>query len=72
MIDQQRVSYLQNCIVDKIAQYIVTDYNVDIPTSLNIIYNSDVYTLLQDKENELYIQSPSYIYELMKRDIDII
>lgn len=33
---------------------------------LNLIYNSNAYEILLDKKNSLYIQSPSYIYELLK------
>ena len=31
------------------------------------VYNSPLMTALQDEENELYIQSPAYLYELMNR-----
>ncbi len=65
---QQRTNYLIANIVDKMTQYMVTDFNLDITTSLNFIYNSKVYELVQDKENELYIQSPAYIYELLKKE----
>jgi hypothetical protein len=33
------------------------------------VYNSKVYRLLQDSEGELYTQSPSYLYELLKQEI---
>jgi len=33
---------------------------------LNLIYNSKVYEILLNKKNSPYIQSPSYIYELLK------
>lgn len=35
---------------------------------LNLIYNSKVYEILLDKKNSLYIQIPSYIYELLKNE----
>jgi hypothetical protein len=30
------------------------------------VYNSPLMTLLQDEEGELYVQSPAYLYELMR------
>ena len=30
------------------------------------VYNSPLMTALQDEEGELYVQSPAYLYELMK------
>lgn len=37
--------------------------------ALKIIYRSKVYMQLIDEEGGLYIQSPSYVYELLKLEI---
>ena len=29
------------------------------------VYNSSLMRALQDEENELYVQSPAYLYEMM-------
>ena len=50
------------------TQYLIEDFKLDIPMALNLIYNSKVYEILLDKKNSLYIQSPSYIYELLKNE----
>lgn len=68
MMTQQRTEYLVAYIVDKMTQYLMADFNLDAISALNVIYNSKVYDLVQDKENELYVQSPSYIYELLKKE----
>lgn len=68
MMTQQRTEYLVAHIVDKMTQYLMADFNLDVISALNVIYNSKVYDLVQDQENELYVQSPSYIYELLKKE----
>ncbi len=68
MDEQQKVGYLIAFTVDKMTQYLMVDFHLDIVTALNFIYNSKVYELLLDRQNELYVQSSSYIYELLKSE----
>ncbi len=44
--------------------------NVNLTEALKVVYNSRVYQQLQDSNCGLYAQSPSYIYELLKQEID--
>lgn len=55
-------------IVDKITVFLIEDFQLDIPSALNIVYTSDTFRALSDKETDLYSQSPSYIYEWLKRE----
>jgi hypothetical protein len=68
MTKQQQTDFLIAHIIDKMTQYLIEDFKLDIPMALNLIYNSKVYEILLDKKNSLYIQSPSYIYELLKNE----
>lgn len=60
--------YLISHIVDKITGFLIEDFQLDIPSALNIVYTSDTFRALSDKETDLYSQSPSYIYEWLKRE----
>lgn len=60
--------YLISHIVDKITDFLIEDFQLDIPSALNIVYTSDTFRVLSDKETDLYSQSPSYIYEWLKRE----
>lgn len=70
MIPQNQTDFLTNRIIDKLTEFIVNDYNIEITSALKIVYQSKIYQLLQDKDGDLYSQSPSYIYELLKPEID--
>ena len=50
------------------TQFLTEDFHLDIPTALNVVYNSKTMALLQDRDTELFIQSPSYVYELLKNE----
>lgn len=68
MTNFQTSSFLINHTVDQMTQFLTEDYDLDIPTALNVIYNSRTLSLLQNKETELFIESPSYVYELLKKE----
>lgn len=65
---QAQTDFIINHIIDRMALFLTQDFNLCIPEALNVIYNSDTYNIVNDKENGLYIQSPSYIYELLKKE----
>ena len=69
MIAQNQKEFLINRIVDKLTEFIVIDSSIDLTDALKIVYNSRVYQQLQDSEGDLYVQSPSYIYELLKQEM---
>ena len=69
MIAQNQKEFLINRIVDKLTEFLVIDSSIDLTDALKIVYNSRVYQLLQDSESDLHLQSPSYIYELLKQEM---
>lgn len=69
MTPQNQKEFLINRIVDKLTEFLVADQSIDLTDALKIVYKSEVYQQLQDEEGELYVQSPSYIYELLRKEI---
>ena len=69
MIAQNQKEFLINRIVDKLTEFLVIDSSIDLTDALKVVYNSKVYQQLQDSEGDLYVQSPSYIYELLKQEM---
>ena len=61
----QIASYLTDYALSELVRYVMEDTGCDIEQSMNVVYNSPIMSLLQDEEAELYVQSPSYLYELM-------
>ena len=69
MIAQNQKEFLINRIVDKLTEFLVIDSSIGLIDALKVVYNSKVYQQLQDSEGDLFVQSPSYIYELLKQEM---
>lgn len=70
MTAQVQRDFLVSHIVDRLTEYLIMDNNMEIAEALKIVYQSKVYQQLQDEEGGLYAQSPSYIYELLKEELN--
>lgn len=72
MTEQVEKNYLVSHIVDRLTEYLILDRDIELVDALKIVYQSKTYQLLQDEVGDLYSQSPSYIYELLKEEIDFV
>ena len=63
----QIATYLTDYALSELVRYVMEDAGCNLEQAMAKVYNSSLMTALQDEENELYIQSPAYLYELMNR-----
>ena len=70
MTAQVQKDFLVNHIVDRLTELLVMDNNLELADALKIVYQSKTYQQLQDVDGGLYIQSPSYIYELLRKELE--
>lgn len=70
MTAQVQRDFLINHIVDRLTEFLVLENNMELTDALSIVYRSKVYQQLQDEDGGLYVQSPSYIYELLKKELN--
>ena len=61
----QIAEYLISNIIDNLVSYVMEDEGIGIEEYLDKVYGSEVIKKLQDKDTELYVQSPAYVYEMM-------
>ena len=61
----QIAEYLISNIIDNLVSYVMEDEGIGIEESLDKVYGSEVIKKLEDKDTELYVQSPAYVYEMM-------
>lgn len=62
----QIATYLTDYALSEIVKYVIEDTGCTIEEAMDCVYNSPLLPALQDEEGELYVQSPAYLYELMK------
>lgn len=67
-MNENHSEFLVSYIVDEMTKFLIQDRKVSIENALSMIYNSITYEKLLNTENELYIQSPAYIYEIFDRE----
>lgn len=63
----QIATYLTDYALSELVRYVMEDTGCNVEQAMDKVYNSPLMTALQDEENELYVQSPGYLYELMNR-----
>ncbi len=62
---QQIATHLIDYALSELVKYVIEDTGCSIEQAMERVYNSPLMPSLQDEENDLYIQSPAYLYELM-------
>jgi hypothetical protein len=62
----QIANYLTDYALSELVKYVIEDTGCSIEEAMERVYSSPIVTALQDEEGELYVQSPAYLYELMK------
>lgn len=60
--------YLTETIISEMTQNLMDDFGYSIEQALDTIYNSKTISLLQQEDDELYVQSPSYVYDLLLQE----
>lgn len=63
----QIATYLTDYALSELVKYVMEDTGCTVEQAMERVYNSSLMPLLQDEENELYVQSPAYLYELMEQ-----
>lgn len=65
----QIATYLTDYVLSELVKYVMEDTGCSIEQAMEKVYNSPLMPALQDEEGELYVQSPAYLYEMMKNEI---
>lgn len=63
----QIATYLTDYVLGELVKYVMEDEGCSVEQAMVKVFNSPIMEALEDEEGELYVQSPAYIYELMKK-----
>ena len=61
----QIATYLTDYVLSELVKYVMEDTGCGIEQAMEKVYTSPLMEALQDEKNELYVQSPAYLYEMM-------
>ena len=56
-------------VIQDIINMISTDWSIEYDEAKNKFYNSEVFELI-DEETGLYLESPNYVYDLFKDEMN--
>lgn len=70
MSEETQREFLVNYAIDKLTAFLMEDNHIPLEQALDTIYSSRIYDLLQDKAADLTADSPAYLYELLKDEIN--
>lgn len=61
--------FLVEYITARVVEWVVTDQDMDLEEALLLFHNSETFNKLCEKRTDLYIESPAYIYDLLKEEL---
>ena len=61
---------LMEYLIQDIVDMISTDQKIEYDEAMNKFYNSEVFEKLTDKETGSYLESPDYVYDLFKDEMN--
>lgn len=65
-----RQDQLIEFVTQDIVEMITIDLGVEYDEAMNKFYHSEVFEKLQNIETGLYMQSPAYVYDLFKDEMN--
>lgn len=70
MSKTKQQDFLVQNIISEIVTYIMEDRRVKTDEALEIFFSSELSKKIEDIETEYYLESPSYIYEILKKEFN--
>ena len=61
--------FLVEYITTRVVEWIMRDQALGLEEALLLFHNSETFDKLCEKHTDLYIESPAYIYELLKEEL---
>lgn len=66
---KEGLNYLVTRTTQELVKIISEDKNISVEKAMDIVYNSKTFELLCDLETHLYYESPAYVYEMLKEEL---
>jgi len=67
-ITQEQFQLMVESITSDMVQHLIEQEHYTLRQAMDTVYNSKIISLLQQEDDELYVQSPSYVYDLLLQE----
>lgn len=68
-MNENNARYLFEGISADVVRYLVERDGMELPDAISAFHNSETFSKLEDFETGLYIESPAYVYDLLKSEL---
>lgn len=68
-MNENNARYLFEGISADVVRYLVERDGMELPEAISVFHNSETFSKLEDFETGLYIESPAYVYDLLKSEL---
>ena len=68
-MNQNNARYLFEGVSSDVVRYLVERDGMELPDAISTFHNSETFSKLEDFETGLYIESPAYVYDLLKSEL---
>ncbi len=67
--EDNNFNFLVEYITTKVVERIIADENVGLEKALLLFHNSQTFLKLCDRNTDMYIESPAFVYEIYKEEL---
>lgn len=61
--------FLVEYITAKVVEWLIRDKNIGLEEALLLFHNSETFNKLCEHKTDMYIESPAYVYEILKKEL---
>lgn len=61
--------FLVEYITAKVVEWLMEDRNIGLEEALVLFHNTETFEKLCERKTNLYIESPAYIYEILRDEL---
>lgn len=65
----EQITILQEDLCAELVEILMEQWGYSMQEALSVLYNSDIFSLIQDVGTGLYYQSSGYVYSLLEEEL---
>lgn len=68
-LNPEQTNILKEELSAELVEILMEEWHYSMQEALNVLYNSDTFSLIQDEETGLYYQSSGYVYTFLDEEL---
>ena len=64
-----QIEIMKEDMSEELIKMLMTNWHYSMDDAMDVLYNSDTFSRLEDDNTELYYQSPGYVYSYLYQEL---